>query len=345
MICSREPTVAAKLNLDSNRDGLGPRTLSMIKTVLNWCASKTAGLCSRFDSRFLSPCLRASVFLFLPLLLPGVTAAEPNPSVVTGVEAQPLRAQVRRVVEALALVGAPLAKSQREQFRAAMQEADDDESAARIQAVLDPLCLAFISINPESRVKVAPGPAAAELVQHGWRVFLVKVHNEAGVTAPLRVTSPQAAPLQKRSTGKPEPKPSITPQQASDRWLDASLYDAQPLNKPLSGLEVEYRLLELYSRDAGRREAKLAFDIGQGTQDLGFRNEINVLFHCLPAVSVTLEVIDDDGRPTTGQFVFRDDRGRIYPARARRLAPDFFFHDQIYRRAAKRCSSRLASSR
>ena len=137
--------------------------------------------------------------------------------------------------------------------------------------------------------------------------------------------------MQKRSTGSPEPKPSISPQQAADRWLDVSLYDAQPLNKTLSGLEVEYRLLELYSRDAGRREAKLAFDVGQGTQDLGFRNELNVLFKCLPAVSVTLEVLDDDGRPTTGQFVFRDDRGRVYPARARRLAPDFFFHDQVYR--------------
>ena len=103
------------------------------------------------------------------------------------------------------------------------------------------------------------------------------------------------------------------------------------MNKPLSGLEVEYRVLELYSRDAGRREARLAFDVGQGTQDLGFRNEINVLFRCLPAVSMTLEVLDDDGRPTTGQFVFRDDRGRVYPSRTRRLAPDFFFHDQIYR--------------
>src|SRR5436853_541233 len=27
----------------------------------------------------------------------------------------------------------------------------------------------------------------------------------------------------------------------------------------------------------------------------------------------------------------RDARGRVYPARSRRLAPDFFFHDQIYR--------------
>ncbi len=40
---------------------------------------------------------------------------------------------------------------------------------------------------------------------------------------------------------------------------------------------------------------------------------------------------DDDGAPTTGQFVFRDARGRVYPSRTRRLAPDLFFHDQIYR--------------
>jgi hypothetical protein len=269
--------------------------------------------------------------VLLLLLSPGLAAAEPALPVVTHVEAQPLRAQAQRVAQALDLVGAPLTSSQRRQFEAALNEPDDNQGVAKIQAVLDPLCLALVSINPESRVKVAPGPAAAELVQHGWRVFLVKVHNEAGVTAPLRVTSPQAAPSQKKSTGSPEPKPSISPQQAADRWLDVSLYDAQPLNKPLSGLEVEYRLLELYSRDAGRREANLAFDVGQGTQDLGFRNELNVLFHCLPAVTVTLEVIDDDGQPTTGQFVFRDDRGRVYPARARRLAPDFFFHDQIYR--------------
>ena len=54
-------------------------------------------------------------------------------------------------------------------------------------------------------------------------------------------------------------------------------------------------------------EAKLVFDVGQGTQDLGFRNELNVLFDCQPAVKVGLEVLDDDGKtPVTGQFVFRD---------------------------------------
>ena len=37
-------------------------------------------------------------------------------------------------------------------------------------------------------------------------------------------------------------------------------------------------------------------------------------------------------RRRPAQFVFRDERGRVYPARSRRLAPDFFFHDQIYRK-------------
>jgi len=110
------------------------------------------------------------------------------------------------------------------------------------------------------------------------------------------------------------------------------MHDKQPLNERLSGLELEYRIIELFSRDRGRREAKLMFDVGQGTQDLGFRNEVNVLFDCQPSVEVELEVLDHDGKPTMGQFTIRDDRGRIYPARARRLAPDFFFHDQIYRR-------------
>jgi hypothetical protein len=46
-------------------------------------------------------------------------------------------------------------------------------------------------------------------------------------------------------------------------------------------------------------------------------------------------VVDDDGQPTTAHFVFRDPKGRVYPARSRRLAPDFFFHDQIYRHSGE----------
>ena len=213
-----------------------------------------------------------------------------------------------------------------------LMASDQADSVVQIQKLLDKNVLAFVQINPESRVKVSAGNASKQLVQNGWSVFLVKVHNEAGVTAPLKVTSPNAAPIYKRSTGSPEPGPTIRKSDLVDRWCDLSMFDGQPMRRTLSGLQAEYRIIQVYSRDAGKREAGIAFNVGQGTQDIGFRNEVAILFHSLPGVKVTLNVFDHDGQPTTGQFVIRDPRGRVYPARSRRLAPDFFFHDQVYRK-------------
>jgi len=271
----------------------------------------------------------------LTCFLGSLAAGEAKLPVVKDVPLQPLQAQAKRVATALAEAGAPLSKKQQANLEKALAETGNVAGVTAIQEVLDPLCLAAVNINPESRVKVAPGPAEKELVQHGWTVFLVKVHNEAGVTAALRASSPNAAPVHKRSRGAAEPEQTIKPADVVQRWMDVGMYDRQPLTKTLTGLAVDYRLIEIYSRDAGKREAKLLFDVGQGTQDLGFRNEVNLLFECRPAVEVALDVIDDDGRPTTGQFVFRDQRGRVYPSRARRMAPDFFFHDQIYRRSGE----------
>jgi hypothetical protein len=56
------------------------------------------------------------------------------------------------------------------------------------------------------------------------------------------------------------------------------MFDDPPLGRTLSGLDLEYRIVRLYSHEAGLREASLAFDVGQGTQDLGFRNEVPILF-------------------------------------------------------------------
>jgi len=99
----------------------------------------------------------------------------------------------------------------------------------------------------------------------------------------------------------------------------------------LSGLELEYRIVLLYSRDRGRREAQLGASLGPVTQDIGFRNRAAVLFDITPSRPVTFRVRDERGEPCMASFVIRDRIGRVYPARSKRLAPDFFFQDQIYR--------------
>ena len=252
-------------------------------------------------------------------------------SLVTEVEFQPFASATQRLIEALDYLGSPLSEDDLSAIQEALVSTDHTQAIVDIQKILDPYCLTGVNINPESRVKVKEGPVDKELMQQGWRTFLVKVHNEAGVTAPLAAESANAAPLYKRSSGRPDPEMTVPKSDIPHRFLDIEVYSNPPLKASLSGLELEYRIVQLYSRDAGKREAMLGFNVGQGTQDIGFRSEVPILFHCVPAVNVTLEVLDFDGKPTTASFIIRDELNRVYPSRGRRLAPDFFFHNQIYR--------------
>src|SRR5260221_8630193 len=99
----------------------------------------------------------------------GNRAAADALPVVTGVELQPLSAQVKRVAESLELLGQPLDASSKGKLDRALQMTDEAAAVRAVQDVFDPLCLVGVNINPESRVKAAQGPAAARLAQHGWR--------------------------------------------------------------------------------------------------------------------------------------------------------------------------------
>jgi hypothetical protein len=278
----------------------------------------------------------AAICVLAPATLGTAVAAGPKLPLVIDVEQQPLVSATQRLADALNFVGSPLKPEDQRALEAACAEANANQSIRKIQAVLDPYCLVAVTINPESRVSVAEGPVAKELTQQGWRTFLVKVQNQAGITAILRPESPNLAPVYLRGQGERQhplenTKLQIGTAALNTRFLGFEMYDKQPLKPQLSGLALEYRIASLYTRDRGKREAVLGFNVGQGTQDLGFRNTVPILFECRPAVKVVLGVKDFDGKPTTASFVVRDKQGHVYPNPARRLAPDFFFHDQIYR--------------
>lgn len=264
---------------------------------------------------------RLGLFLLLTLAA-FVPAAQAQKLDTVPVEGQPLASNVTRLLQALEALGAPLPAKELGPLQAALKAQDQ----VQIQELLDPHVLALININPEARVKVKRGPAPAVLQQTGYTPIVLKIVNEAGVTKPLHIKSPQALPVYSR--GNPG---DITDKDVKNRFLDLEIHNKNPLGERLSGLKVEYALALIHSSQAGKREAVLQFDVGQGTQDLGFRGEIPVLFDIRPAVPVKLITIDVDGKQTTGRFTFKDRLGRVYPPKAKRLAPDFFFQDQVYR--------------
>lgn len=249
------------------------------------------------------------------------------------VEGQPLAANATRLIDALNYLGCPLEPSTSDALLSAIQA----ESSLRIQEVLDREVLFAVSINPELRVKAERGPGSTSLQQAGYTPVLIKILNEATVTRRLQLHSPQAGPVYAG------PAEAILKRQAQTelkidenvkrerRFLDLEMFDSSPMTPQLSGLGVEYAIALIHSSEAGQREATIIFDIGQGTQDLGFRSEVPVLFQIEPAVPVVMRVRDEDGRPTTARLEFRDHDGRVYPPQAKRLAPDFFFQPHIYR--------------
>jgi hypothetical protein len=194
---------------------------------------------------------------------------------------QPFAQQVRQVETSLAYLGQPLAQDDQDAINRAIGNADEATAIAQIEQVLNKYVLAVVEINPESRVKVQPGPEKPELVEAGTRIFLVRVINKAGVTAKLSVESPNALPVFVPSDESPEPSKKLSPADVRDRWMDITLYDKDPMSEQLSGLPLEYRVLEIYSRDKGQRSAKISFNVGQGTQDVGFRNEAVIYFNAL----------------------------------------------------------------
>jgi hypothetical protein len=271
------------------------------------------------------------LFILINLLIPTVLLAQhqhhsidtpkSNAMNVTDVEAQPLLAHAVRLEEALSFLGSSLSTEDAKRLKALQYIRLGPEVTKLVQDILDPYCLAVVDINPEARVKVSRGLAKAKLMKGGWTSFLVKVHNDAGTTAQLKVESPNTLPLLYLSSGKPrvDEKNVLSPGQVGNRYLEMDMYRNRPLLPNLSGLKLEYAVLQIYSKDAGQREAEISFNIGQGTQDIGFRNAISILFNIRPSVKTIFRVKDVDGSPTMASFIITDGIERLLPDTIREI--------------------------
>ena len=373
---------------------------------------------------------------------------------IARVEPQPLLQSLQRLIEAMDYMGSPLPESVVSRLNQ-LSNVDDAEDVTReVQAILDPHCIVGLSVQDEGAPIAVQGPAPRDLQEQGWRTFLVKVINRPGRTHRLLVESPNAQPL-----------PNSPASEVQSRWMQLSSFEDRPLKANLSGLELEYRVLQIYSRDAGTPTGLLEFTISQpegadralvqewrfdededgwnaqnqvklaaknglleveslgedpfmvtrvsadgGPMLLRFWAESEVdgigqffwwteqarqataerqttfvlhpgkkhlyeipfhvdgqlrgirldpmvrtgnmnihwidlysanrtenwaklplTFNCQPSTDVKFQVTDADGLPAFARFEIEDDRGRVYPAQSKRLAPDFFFQRQIYR--------------
>ena len=218
--------------------------------------------------------------VFLPMMLLGQHDQHSGHTAVAGIDPQPLLAQAKRLQEALTFSGNALQPRDAERLREIGNKPLSNETVAGIQGILDPYCLNVVHINPEGRVRVERGAAQASLIQGGWTSFLVKVHNEAGITARLEAASPNAAkPYHSPSfESKVKKEHELTPGQVGNRFLDIQIYTGRPLQANLSGLKLEYAMVQIDSKDSGKREAEIAYNVGQGSQDIGFRNSAHILF-------------------------------------------------------------------
>jgi hypothetical protein len=259
---------------------------------------------------------------------------------------QPYFAGVNRALEALAKLGAPVTVADLQQI-AALTRQNDAAAVAASEKILYRYALATVSIESEGSVHLMVEGAPRTLVEQGWRIFLVRITNQTARREDLLISanaSAKSGPGHMMPLGAGAARAYLydalsQAPRIEKMWLMSQLYDTTPIilfNQEmqaisLSGLPVEYRVLQLFSRDQGQRRGTLeAYTTTQSGELTGYGHR-EFQFECLPSRVVDLDVIDADGRGCVAALTIKDKLGNVYPPQAMRLAPDMFFQPQIYR--------------
>ncbi|MFG1815460.1 CehA/McbA family metallohydrolase [Kribbella sp. NPDC049174] len=261
--------------------------------------------------------------------------------------AQPLLASATRAVRTLEDLGDPLPADVTARLSTVGGSTSDAERSREVEQLLRPFVLIDARIDEQGLTMCTPGAAPPRLVQHGWRSFLVRVANPHRIEAELfamnkgvygvidHVSHAARIALHDSLTSVPRIKTA---------WLEAKI----AASGVLSGLEVEYKVISLYSRDSGALPGGLMLGVADRHNHhslsrspegvAGFRTSFedrdhsaSFEFECAPARDIQFDVREPDGSSCMAAITVRDAQGRSYPSKGMRLAPDMFFHEHVYR--------------
>ena len=263
---------------------------------------------------------------------------------VKSIDPQPYFANVRRAIEALEKLGAPITDADAQQL-AELASQSDSTAVSAAEEIMGRYTIANLLIESESALRITSGGAPPTLIEQGWRMFLVRAANPRGLTDNIWLSSGdtlgQIMASGSHSAQRADPTNWYNKAPLIEKmWLLSRMYETTPILRfgqelpvvGLSGSPVEYRVIQLYSRDHGQRRADLIVYMfpKAGDRD-GSSGHREFTFDCLPSRTVRLEVLDVDGRGCVAALTIKDKLDHIYPPQAMRLAPDMFFQPQIYR--------------
>ena len=186
------------------------------------------------------------------------TATNKETNDILIVPAQPMLSQVHRLSEALNVVGNPLDQSTLERISKIKTLKSDLKITNQIQEMFDPLCLAKVKIQKDGPSKVSLGSAKPKLIEQGWRTFLIKIINPHKKVGRFIIESPNSKPIANSPAD-----------QVQSRWMQISSFEGQPMRPNLSGLPLEYRIIQIYSRDRGLKSSTLAFNFIEESNEKG----------------------------------------------------------------------------
>jgi len=258
--------------------------------------------------------------------------------------AQPYFASVKRALNALESLGAPITPEDARRI-SALEQNGDDKAVETAEKILLSYTLARLSLQTDGSLHVDFGGARRLLVEQGWRMFLVRVANSSGRANSIWFSNGLATP------GEMVPR-SVSGSMAQRTYLIDTLNKAPIIEKlwllseiygttmtpiagwpgfqlpliPLSGVPIEYHVIQLFSRDRGPRMTKLTLATLSSKESAK-----NFDFDCLPTRDIKLTVWDTDGQGCMAALTIKDLHGHVYPPQAMRLAPDMFFQQHIYR--------------